>query len=474
MSHRKTVIEPSPGLTVLVGPNNCGKSALVAALQILCHNENSTYVKRHGTKECAVVVHTSEGHVIEWRRKTSPRYLINGTEHSRLGNAGIPAELHPLLRLPVVADDADDSFDVHFGSQKSPIFLLNSKAGAAAKFFASSSDAIRLLEMQQRHKEKVTEGRRQHQRLEADAAIVSAELKVLEATVPVDVELSGLETEFARLNGIQSEIEALTRSEFELVDRLEQANRYKVERDALSRLTTPPVLEDEAPLERSSEQIEAALQSTARLQAECRSLGELQTPPQLADEAGIDRLAEQLDATARQIDVLARQRAALEGLASPPVLEDAIALEATVRQIEQAAIRVDSTAARCHGLNPLTPPPELHSVDELERRLAQIDEQRGRVEAQEENLVATTGLVPLPPLENESELDVTVDQLTTLLRQAADLAETCIEAQAQLSAVATELRHAAQGETCPTCGQAFDADRLLEATVGGLGGHAHG
>ena len=44
MSHEHTVIEPAAGLTVLVGPNNCGKSAIVTALQILCHNDNSTYV----------------------------------------------------------------------------------------------------------------------------------------------------------------------------------------------------------------------------------------------------------------------------------------------------------------------------------------------------------------------------------------------------------------------------------------------
>lgn len=48
MSHARTVIEPADGLTVLVGPNNCGKSAVVAALQILCHNETSTYVMLHG------------------------------------------------------------------------------------------------------------------------------------------------------------------------------------------------------------------------------------------------------------------------------------------------------------------------------------------------------------------------------------------------------------------------------------------
>ncbi len=35
MSHAHTVIDLADGLTVLTGPNNCGKSAVVAALRIL-------------------------------------------------------------------------------------------------------------------------------------------------------------------------------------------------------------------------------------------------------------------------------------------------------------------------------------------------------------------------------------------------------------------------------------------------------
>src|SRR6202795_4742833 len=77
MSHPHTVIEPAPGLTVLVGPNNCGNSAVVAALQILCYNESSTYVMRHGERECSVKIETDDGHVIEWRRKNSARYVID-------------------------------------------------------------------------------------------------------------------------------------------------------------------------------------------------------------------------------------------------------------------------------------------------------------------------------------------------------------------------------------------------------------
>ena len=53
MSHARTVIEPAGGLTVLVGENNCGKSAVVSALQTLCHNENGDYMVRHGAGESA-------------------------------------------------------------------------------------------------------------------------------------------------------------------------------------------------------------------------------------------------------------------------------------------------------------------------------------------------------------------------------------------------------------------------------------
>src|SRR5271157_856189 len=93
MSHAHTVIEPAAGLTVLVGPNNCGKSAVIAALQILSSNENSTYVMRHGAKECSVKVETDDGHTIQWRRKNAPSYLIDGQVFDRLRGSGLPDEL---------------------------------------------------------------------------------------------------------------------------------------------------------------------------------------------------------------------------------------------------------------------------------------------------------------------------------------------------------------------------------------------
>jgi chromosome segregation ATPase len=126
MSHENTVLDLASGLNVLVGPNNSGKSALIAALQIVCDNPRGTdYVIRHGCAQATITIETDEGHTISWSRKRSGgvHYTINGREVHR---GRTPDDLHELLRLPQVdASDAGARFDVHFGEQKSPIFLLD-------------------------------------------------------------------------------------------------------------------------------------------------------------------------------------------------------------------------------------------------------------------------------------------------------------------------------------------------------------
>ncbi|MBT5713981.1 AAA family ATPase, partial [Candidatus Poribacteria bacterium] len=182
MSHSETVIEPADGLTVLVGPNNSGKSAIVEALRTLCTNENSTHVKRHGARECSVTVETDDGHVIQWTRRNSPSYLVDAQLFDRLGRGrgGVPPELHQALRLPWVEGDGA-VFDVHLGEQKDPIFLLGQSGSQAARFFASSSDATKLVEMQRRHREKVRAASGRKQQLEAAATRQTGRLAQLEA-----------------------------------------------------------------------------------------------------------------------------------------------------------------------------------------------------------------------------------------------------------------------------------------------------
>src|SRR5208283_6021546 len=99
MSHADTVIEPAGGLTVLVGPNNCGKSAVVSALATLCNNTSGGYMVRHNEKEARVTVETDDGHTFVWKRRgNNVSYMIDGREVSRL-KGDVPDDLHKHLRL---------------------------------------------------------------------------------------------------------------------------------------------------------------------------------------------------------------------------------------------------------------------------------------------------------------------------------------------------------------------------------------
>src|SRR5213075_1989187 len=121
-------------------------------------------------------VQTSDGHNIEWRRRNSTQsYVIDGQNFDRL-KGKTPDELHQMLRLPMVDAESGGDFDVHFGMQKSPIFLLNSPGANRARFFASSSDAIQLVAMQKRHKVKLSDRQKEKLRLEAESRKLNEEL----------------------------------------------------------------------------------------------------------------------------------------------------------------------------------------------------------------------------------------------------------------------------------------------------------
>jgi DNA repair ATPase RecN len=96
MAHIRTVIEPAQGLTVLIGPNNCGKSAIIHALEMICYNSDAAdYAIRHGAKKAVVTIETQDEdgsiHTIAWwRTAKSAGYIIDGREISGMGKGKSP------------------------------------------------------------------------------------------------------------------------------------------------------------------------------------------------------------------------------------------------------------------------------------------------------------------------------------------------------------------------------------------------
>lgn len=336
MSHAKTVIEPAEGLTVLVGPNNCGKSAVVAALQILCRNDNSTYVLRHNERACSVTVETDDGHTIVWSRtKTSPRYEIDGVPFDRLDRGGVPDALHSALRLPLVTADDNVEFDVHFGDQKSPIFLLDKPPSSAAQFFASSSDASALIEMQKLHQQRTAETKRSHKELDSCITQLEQELQILKPIASLDEQLTLIESDHRALNELASKTAGL-KSEINQIRGAEDRLRSDHARaGAMSALLPLPVMGDIVALANCIQLTEQMRIKVVHAHAVGMALASIESSPTFESEAEL-RVAV-VTLAQRRLELVRLQRihecvGAVQAI--DPVRE--------TKQIEQAIAALDS------------------------------------------------------------------------------------------------------------------------------------
>ncbi len=431
MSHDRTVIEPAEGLTVLVGPNNCGKSAIVNALKILCYNEKSTYVTRHHEKSCSVSVTTAEGDVVEWRRNNdSPKYIINGELFDRLGG-NVPDELHKVLRLPRVASEGGDPFDVHFGEQKSPVFLLDEPGTRAAQFFAASSDAAKLVEMQRRHKQSVGEARKESALLQSRSEALKVELSTLDVTYSLQTVVETLEEQHSALG------------------------RDEAARQALAELIPALV---------------GASSSLAHLHAVAGACEALIQPPTLIDLVPIDAVITALTVSMATNAVHAARADALSSLIAPPSLETEQDLTDTIGALEQATGAEASLTELCDAIAPLADPPVLYATAPLMAVTAELAELRTRAQVLERAASVLGLLSPLPTLTDTRDLECAIHDLTTAA--AALTADTREQAEAdrELNRCETLIRQDLGGSICPTCGASVDAERLMGRSANCHGG----
>ncbi|WP_029893468.1 AAA family ATPase [Desulfohalovibrio reitneri] len=430
LAHESTEIELASGVTVLTGPNNVGKSAVVEALRCLAMNPTPKYFIRHGAKEARVAAELEDGTWVEWVRKPkNAHYRVyrpgaeEAEEYHKLKKGEVPQEVRDLLRLDPVSLETGDSIDVHIGNQREPIFLLNRHGGVVASFFAASTETAHLIEMQKALDRRVKEAKREERRLTGRMAELAGELDAL-----ADLPRLRLLTERAEA------VEAASQRFERLIPEMERVG------EDIARLRDR----------------RAALCQRAEALRPLRRAPELFLARQLAEAmAERERLAE---AKRR-----ARVRAdALSPLSSPPELFDTRALRRAMAELHRLRTQRADARARADILAEPAPPPAPHPVTEMEAARAEIT----RLNAQRRRLASRAGALGEPPPPPRPEDPAPLERL---LRQVADLeaerkklAADRDKREAELRRVRGEVEEllAATG-ACPLCGQEADAAHVL-------------
>jgi|WetSurSiteA1Bulk_404760.scaffolds.fasta_scaffold00111_14 chromosome segregation ATPase len=123
-SHKNTELELHPGVNIIVGEPDSGKSALFRSLYWLNFNRplGDAYVDRKAN-ECFVEVVTDDGNSISRSKVPSSNYKINGQNYSFVGSS-VPTELKGALNLD----------ELNFQSQlKDQYFLVLDSPGQVSR-----------------------------------------------------------------------------------------------------------------------------------------------------------------------------------------------------------------------------------------------------------------------------------------------------------------------------------------------------
>ncbi|NDV24050.1 AAA family ATPase [Desulfovibrio sp. JC022] len=371
LAHAETEIELGPGMTVLTGPNNSGKSSVVEALRCIATNPLPKHFIRHGAKKARVELEMDDGVRVAWIRKKATAWyevLRPGEEewevYAKFGR-NTPEDILNILRLNQVPLEGGKSLDVHIGNQRNPIFLLDQPSSVAAQFFASSSEASHLLAMQTELKNRVRAAKREKKFQQQKLDEIRVELDELQTLPDVNLELETARELKGQMDILEKEIPAVEG----VLQRKGELENYKASLSArekeLSELREAPELFPSGPLERIVSGMQNLRVHGVSLKARSESLDRLEVPPELFPVQQLESdLAQQNQLSFAEKNQSVRRKI-LEPLASPPDLEDLSVLSATISNLTRSHAFRENISRRVDVLAPLDDPPELHDFSPL-------------------------------------------------------------------------------------------------------------
>ncbi|MFZ5828355.1 MAG: AAA family ATPase [Bacillota bacterium] len=278
-SHERSELAFGPGLNVIIGPSDSGKSAVLRALRWALYNEprGSEFV-RAGARECRVTVTMSDGAVITRELLLSKsgatarhRYIVRepGGEPQvfEAFGAEVPLEVTRAHGMEQVLLDTDKKVVLSLGSQLEGPFLLTEPGSLRARAIGRLL-GVHVVDAAQRGAQRDLRAARLDQaRLEREAARLEEELEPYADIPEAEGRLTRAEALLARAELLSQRLERLSRLGADL-ERVEQeSTHYR------SRLAALGALEA---AEARAREAEERTRRIALLSARLQGLSELQ------------------------------------------------------------------------------------------------------------------------------------------------------------------------------------------------------
>lgn len=193
MSHDDSLIPLAPGLTVIVGNNDIGKSVVTRALSdLLTNNRNPARIK-HDNDIGSVELAIEDGHTIRWaiqaQSKGLPKAMYsllddkNNIVQIDEGATEIPQWVNEYLAMAPV-----NGLDLHIGHQKDPLFVLNPAISKhkRAQLIHLGSELEQVNAMMRQHRDNVLHASREVKRLKQEAGTINESLDILKPLATIE------------------------------------------------------------------------------------------------------------------------------------------------------------------------------------------------------------------------------------------------------------------------------------------------
>lgn len=122
-SHENSVLDLHPGVNVILGETDSGKTAILRALNWVCFNRplGSSFARKD-SKTCKVLLETDRGSCSRERRKGLNGYTVGADKFEEIGSS-VPDQLSSVIHLE----------DINIQAQLSPSYLVGNSSGQISK-----------------------------------------------------------------------------------------------------------------------------------------------------------------------------------------------------------------------------------------------------------------------------------------------------------------------------------------------------